>query len=261
MSIGEASLGMKKRGDGPAVVLLHGMFGHADTLGSIARHLAADWTVYSLDLPGHGASPAIGELTLSHMASAVANTLAEHDIARAHFIGHSLGGKVVMQFAALYPQQVRSACVLDIAPVDYEHGHKAIFAAINALQLEHHITRQQIDGQLAKFISELAVRQFLLTNLRRDENKDYFWKIDFAALEHNYHYLAEAPKLASLYQGPVLVIRGAESQYVLAEYEPAFRERFSDCQFKSVEGVGHWLHAEKPDLVNSLIDRFLEGLT
>jgi len=254
-------LGLKKRGDGPAVVLLHGLFGHADTLGGIARHLATNWTVYSLDLPGHGASPAIGELTLSEMACAVANTLTEHDIAKAHLVGHSLGGKVVMQFAALYPQRLRSACVLDIAPADYGHGHKDIFTAVNALQLEQHKTRKEIDAQLSRFIAELSVRQFLLTNLRRNENKDYYWKIDFAALERNYHYFAEAPKLANKYDGPVLVIRGAESDYVLSDHEAAFRLRFSNCQFKSVEGVGHWLHAEKPELVNALIGRFLAGLT
>ncbi len=253
-------LRVKSRGDGPAVVLLHGLFGNADTLGGIGRYLAGDWSVHALDLPGHGESFVDAPLTFSNMANAVAETLAAQEIDKAHFVGHSLGGKVVMQLAALYPEKLRSACILDIAPVDYGHGHQDVFAAVNSVELEQFDSRGAVSDAMAKHITDTGVRQFILTNLRRDENGQYYWRIDFDALQRDYEHLSVAPVLGARFEKPVLVLRGSESSYVLAEHETAFRQRFADCQFKSIDGASHWLHAEKPELINTLIGRFLTQL-
>lgn len=253
-------LRVKSRGQGPAVVLLHGLFGNADTLGGIGRYLATNWTVYSLDLPGHGDSPAVGTLSLMNMANAVLESLMGQGIDKAHFIGHSLGGKVVMQLAALAPDSTLSACVLDIAPVAYQHGHKDIFAAVNAIDLFDCNSRGAVNDAMAEYVAEEGVRQFILTNLRRDETGQYYWRADFSALQRNYAEFAAAPVPGQVFARPVLIIRGSESPYVQPAHEGAFRQRFSDCRFKSIDGAGHWLHAEKPDLINTLIGRFLEPL-
>ena len=93
-------------GDGPDVVLLHGLFGQGSNLGSIARALQTEFRVHSPDLPDHGHSPWTDDPSIAGYAEAVGHWMATRDIPRAHVLGHSLGGKVAMELALSYPSLV-----------------------------------------------------------------------------------------------------------------------------------------------------------
>ncbi|MGY8860488.1 MAG: alpha/beta fold hydrolase, partial [Pseudomonadales bacterium] len=107
---------VKKIGEGPAVMLLHGLFGAGGNLGGLARALRAKFTVFSVDLPSHGRSEWLKNPSLSAMAESVQQWMDTAGIAQTHLVGHSLGGKVAMQLALQYPQRVESLVVADIAP-------------------------------------------------------------------------------------------------------------------------------------------------
>lgn len=258
--ISELELTVKIRGEGRPVVLLHGLFGNGDNLGMLARGLQSNCRVYSLDLPSHGRSPLLGDMSLKSMAASVLQTMNAHEIVNPIIIGHSLGGKVAMQLAALEPEKLAALVVLDIAPVDYAHGHDAIFAAVEALNLEFIRSRGEADRALSHHLPERDVRQFILTNLGKSANAGYAWKIDFAALKRNYHHFAAAPVAAHMFGRPVLVVKGELSNYIQSKHEPAFRQRFSQLEFKIIPGAGHWLHAEKTDLLLGMLRRFIESV-
>lgn len=241
-------------------MLLHGLFGSGDNLGMIARGLQSNYQVYSMDLPSHGRSPPLADMSLRSMAACVLRTMDVQGIVRPVVIGHSLGGKVAMQLAAIEPEKMAALVVLDIAPVDYAHGHDAIFAAVEALNLEHVHSRAEADQALAKYLAERDVRQFILTNLDKTANAGYAWKIDFAALKRNYHHFAAAPVAGFVFERPVLVVKGAESNYIQTKHESAFRERFKQLDFKMIPDAGHWLHAEKTELLLGMLRRFIEAL-
>ena len=247
----------KQRGQGRPVVLLHGLFGNAENLGMIARGLEDNWSVVSLDLPGHGDSPLLNDMSLCSMAQCVLQSLQSLELSKPIIIGHSLGGKVAMQLAAMAPDYPAALIVLDIAPVDYAHGHKDIFAAVSGVDLATVHSRSDADRALARVLTERDVRQFILTNLRKTASQGYQWKIDFAALQRNYSFFAEAPAAGQIFNRPVLVIKGGESAYIQSKHEPAFRQRFSDLDFKLVPEAGHWLHAEKTELLVGMIRRFI----
>ena len=256
-------LAYKERGQGPVVVLLHGLFGNADNLNGIARALDEHYTVLSLDLPGHGRSTLQADMSLAGMADRVAATVLHVLVERFnvgqvefHLVGHSLGGKVAMQLAMMQPNIVKSLVVLDIAPVQYPRHHDEIFAGVNNVELSAIKSRSDADSVMSIHIENPFVRQFILTNLRKMESGGYRWRIDFSALQAHYNEFSAAPK-GPQYQGPMLLIKGELSDYVLAEHRQAFSNCFSDSQFKVVQGVGHWLHAEKPQLVNTLLLKFL----
>ena len=120
-------------GDGPPVVLLHGLFGSGNNLGALARALADRRRVYSVDLPNHGRSYWLEDATLATMASAVASWMKHQGLHCAQFVGHSLGGKIAMQLALAQPQLLSALVVADIAPVDYPPHHDAVFAALEAM--------------------------------------------------------------------------------------------------------------------------------
>ncbi|WP_348534537.1 alpha/beta fold hydrolase [Pseudidiomarina mangrovi] len=243
------------QGNGPAVVLLHGLFGDLDNLKGLGRELQQDYQVIYVDLRNHGDSAHAEHMDFALMAADLRQLLTKLELPAVHLVGHSLGGKVAMEFALRYPQQSLSVVAADIAPVAYEAKHHHILDALSSLDLSTISSRKEADQALAKTIDSIGVRQFLLKNLRLDEGQ-FSWRLNLAALQHNYPTLAGAVTDGH-YSGPILFIKGGASDYLLAQHEAAIRQRFSRVELKVIEGTGHWLHAEKPQIFNRLVMAFL----
>lgn len=254
MMLNYETLGNK---DHPAVVLVHGLFGDLDNLKSISRALADDYFVINLDVRNHGQSPWHDEMPFAEMADDVLAVLDKEQIKTAHFLGHSMGGKIVMEIALTHGDRVDSLIVADIAPVAYDARHTTIIDALEAVTLAQVESRQDADKQLAESIQEKGVRQFLLKNLRKDDD-GWSWRMNLKALKHCYADLIGAPGAEGSYDGPVLFIRGGNSDYIQASHRDTIIKRFPHAQSKTIEGAGHWLHAEKPTVFNGLVQRFLD---
>ncbi|MCV6615282.1 MAG: alpha/beta fold hydrolase [Cellvibrionaceae bacterium] len=241
------------------LVLLHGLFGSIDNLGAIARPLGEHFKILSIDLPNHGRSPWVGPeaMSLAAMAAAVAETAVAQGIERAHWLGHSLGGKVAMELALSRPELVDKLIVADIAPVSYPRRHDAIFAGLGSLDLDSIKSRKQAGQQLQASIQIPAVRQFLLKNLYRGDDGRYHWRPNLKVLEQSYPEFIAAPRAGAQFDGPVLFLKGDESDYILAEYRPQVVSRFPNAALKVIQGTGHWLHAEKPAVFTRLCEKFL----
>lgn len=244
-------------GQGQPVVLLHGLFGDLDNLKGLGRDLSEDFQVILVDARNHGDSFHSDHMNYADMASDLAATLDALDIDKAHIIGHSMGGKIAMEFALAYPQRALSVIAADIAPVAYDPKHRHILDALQQLELSTVTNRSEADQQLAKFIESKGVRQFLLKNLRRDDD-GYQWRINLDTLSQCYEEISGAVREGH-YDGPVLFIKGGDSNYLLSEHEAAIRQRFSQVDVKIIDGTGHWLHAEKPRIFNRLARAFVEN--
>jgi len=249
--------GEELAGKAPSVVLVHGLFGDLDNLKSLSRELKDDFHVINIDVRNHGQSPWTDTMTFDEMAEDIEELLKKLDIDKAHFLGHSLGGKIVMAFAMRYPEQVASLIAADIAPVSYNASHSPILEAMCDIDLDKLENRKDADEQLAKTVSEQGVRQFLLKNLRKTDD-GWSWRLNLEGLIKCYPDLIGAPAIEECYDGPVLFIRGGDSDYVTAEHKDDILQRFPNAELKTIEGTGHWLHAEKPAVFNGLVRRFLE---
>jgi len=170
------------------VVLLHGLFGSKGNLLSIGRVLSDRFHVLAVDLPGHGDSAPMKEMTFTNMANALQLFLRELDITRVHIVGHSLGAKVAMQFATLFPELTSSVTVLDISPVTYKgRGHDPVFQAVKELDLEDGYTGPALvlKGELSAYIQTKHKELF----------KAYLPKATHYIVEGAGHWLhAEKPK-------------------------------------------------------------------
>ncbi|HXU77972.1 MAG TPA: alpha/beta fold hydrolase, partial [Methylomirabilota bacterium] len=93
-------------GQGEPLVILHGLFGSADNWQTVGKRLAADFHVHALDLRNHGHSPHAPDMDYPLMAADVAEFLDSRNLPSASLLGHSLGGKVAMQFALSSPNRV-----------------------------------------------------------------------------------------------------------------------------------------------------------
>lgn len=241
----------------PALVLIHGLFGDLDNLKSISRALSDSYYVINVDLRNHGQSPWTDTMSFIAMAKDVLTVLDTLNIEQAFLLGHSLGGKVAMEIALQYPDRVRALVVADIAPVSYEPSHNTILDALETLNLTHVDSRQSADTVLAESIHEVGVRQFLLKNLYKADS-GWAWRMNLAALRNCYLGLIGSPSSEGVYSGPVLFIRGGRSDYIQAQHKSAIVSRFPQAQSKTINDVGHWLHAEKPTVFNGLVQRFLD---
>ncbi|MCP5130736.1 MAG: alpha/beta fold hydrolase [Pseudomonadales bacterium] len=244
-------------GEGPPVVLLHGLFGSGNNLGGLGRALQDSRSVYAVDLPNHGRSGWQGDATLATMADSVGNWMSHQGIMRAQFVGHSLGGKVAMQLALAQPRLVSAVVVADIAPVDYPPGHDSVFAALDAVAAGRCVSRSAAAELMSVHLQEQQVIQFLLTSLRRDADGLYRWRFNLEGLKRGYAAAWARPGAAGTYPGPVLFIKGGESNYIREEHRSHILSLFPQATMKIMPGCGHWLHAERPSLFNSLVRRFL----
>jgi len=245
-------------GEGPDVVLLHGLFGQGSNLGSVARALQSSFRVHSLDLPDHGRSSWTPAPSIPSYVEAVAAWLRGRKIHRAHLLGHSLGGKVAMGLALAFPGLVDRLIVADIAPIAYQPSHDRIFEGLAAVSAARCTRRSEADGVLAAYVDEPGVRQFLLMSLAKTgPGHALDWRLNREGLARGYpELLAAVPGQAS-FGGDTLVIRGADSAYVRDADMAAVRSLFPCCQLVTLANTGHWLHAEKPTEFNAQVMAFL----
>lgn len=252
-------LAARRQGDGPqATLVLHGLLGQGRNWGGIVRQLGAEASLWMVDLRNHGASPWAEEMTYEAMAGDLVALIGREGLGRVALVGHSMGGKVAMTLALARPDLVDRLCVVDVAPVAYDHGaeFKGYIRAMQGVDLARMRRRAEVDEALAKAVPDRAVRAFLASNL---ENGDPLrWQPNLAALLEAMPDILGFPEVAGQrFEGPTLFLRGARSRYVLPEHEPRIRALFPQAGIVTIENAGHWLHAEQPARTVELLRGFL----
>ncbi len=250
-------LNYKIVGTGKPLVILHGLFGSADNWLSIARELDKEFTMYLVDQRNHGDSPHDDEWNYEVMVEDLKELLDEEGLDKAYLMGHSMGGKTVMNFALKYPERVEKLIVADIAPRYYPVHHESILEGLNSLDLKTISSRKEADDALANYISEPGIRQFLLKSLGRDAD-GFVWKINLPVITKNIENVGEALPEGESFEGPTLFLAGANSNYVQQKDLPEILEFFPNYELEFVQNAGHWLHAEQPHAVVEEIRKFLK---
>jgi esterase len=242
-------------GEGPPVVLLHGLFGAARNFGAVQRALAPRFRVIALDMRNHGASPHTPDMRYPTQAADVRETLLSLGVENAAVIGHSMGGKTAMALALRWPEMVGRLLVADIAPVDYQHGNDAIAGAMAAIPLVPSLTRQQADAALVDAVPRADIRAFLVQNLRL--GAEVHWRIGLREIADAVPDLEGWVALTGTYTGPCLFVTGANSDYVLRAHRPVIRSMFPAAKFVAIKNAGHWVHADNPAGFLSVVEAFL----
>ena len=238
--------------------LIHGLFGSADNLAIIKRHFEKQYNIVSIDLPDHGESKWTNGFDVTNAANAINDIVETLSLSSAAILGHSLGGKVAMQFALNYPEKVSHLVVADIAPVAYNHRHYSIFNGLNAVPLDDIQGRKDAETAMSEFIEEPGVRQFLLKSLYKTDEGIWSWRFNLAGLIESYPHIVDWQQTSKQFNGPTLFIKGGNSDYITADHKAAIGIYFPNAKAHIIEGVGHWLHAEKPAAFNSIVERMLQ---
>src|SRR6476660_3741682 len=145
-------------GAGPPLAILHGLFGSGRNWRSIAQQLAANHRVLAFDLRNHGASPWADAMAYGEMVEDLRASLRDRGIDRAAVLGHSMGGKVAMMTALLYPAEVDRLVVVDIAPAANPPTLLAYIRAMRAVDLGDTTRRSEVDARLASAVPDASER-------------------------------------------------------------------------------------------------------
>ncbi len=244
-------------GEGTPLVILHGLLGSSRNWISFGRILEGHRTVYAMDLRNHGESFHPPAMTYPDLAGDLRRFLDFHGLEQVHLLGHSLGGKVAMFSTLMHPEPVRSLIIADIAPVDYEPHYLRAIQTMAAIDLRQANRRKDIEARLEKIAPDWAFRQFLLTNLERNDG-GFHWKANLPALIGHHHHLAANPLPPDRHHhGPALLLSGEKSAFVQPRGKTAFVHHFPEGQHVSLL-AGHNLHIEAAALFASEVLHFLQ---
>ncbi|MDZ4823437.1 MAG: alpha/beta fold hydrolase [Flavobacteriales bacterium] len=239
-------LHFRKAGSGNPLIIVHGLFGSGDNWQSLAKKFSENFTVYAIDLRNHGRSPHGTPMNFDVMADDLLELCKEEKLHGVSMIGHSLGGKAILRFAQLNGLVAEKLLVADIGVKKYEPHHTHIFEALLAVNFESINSRKEVEEILSAHIAEISVRQFLLKNLYWKESGKLAWRFNLEVLHQSSNEMNAALPSKQIV-AEALFVRGVNSLYINDEDWPAIRDMISQASLQTIEGAGHWVHADAPE--------------
>ncbi|WP_430613977.1 alpha/beta fold hydrolase [Flavobacterium sp. JP2137] len=248
----------KIEGTGIPLVIIHGYLGMSDNWKSFGTHLAEKgYEIHLLDMRNHGRSFHSAAFSYDLMVADVAEYFEANQLGEAVVLGHSMGGKVAMKFAVLYPDKVSKLLIVDIGPKYYPPHHQDILTALNAVDFSVKPSRSDVEAILLPHIPEVSTRMFLMKNLYWKEPGQLDFRFNLQAFNQNPEAVGEALAAGEAYQGPVLFIRGGRSNYIQDGDLPLILQHFPQATLMTIADAGHWVHAEKPMEFQNAVEQFL----
>jgi len=252
-------LSYSETGDGPALIILHGLFGWKRNWAGIAKALSDDFRVLTLDLRNHGDSPHAPDMSYEAMAEDVAAFIVRQNLGPVPLVGHSMGGKAAMTLALSQPAMVERLLVLDIAPLPYERDYDRYIAALRSLDVSTTSQRSAIDKSLEAQFPDRSIRAFLMQNLVKDAEGCFNWRINLDAIERHMDDIMGFPEIDSddAYDGQTLFLAGSDSDYISLSHQAEIERLFPNAEMDVIDGAGHWVHADQPTLFVERLASFL----
>ncbi|HNX54446.1 MAG TPA: alpha/beta fold hydrolase [Prolixibacteraceae bacterium] len=263
----------REEGEGFPFVIVHGLYGSSDNWLTVGKKLASKYKVFMIDQRNHGRSPNSEDHNYELMKNDLAEFFDQQGIERAILMGHSMGGKTAMSFAADYPERIEKLIVVDIAPKDYfllndesqYYLHNNILRAMIEIDFEKMESRKEVETFLNERIDSQPVVQFLLKSVTRNKTTEQFeWRLNVPVLYENLdeiisgvnaHWFDDRLPIKNY---PVLFIKGANSNYILHEDFQSIKRIYPEAEITEIPNAGHWLHAEQPQLFMEVLSNFLK---
>ncbi len=242
-------------GDAPTLLVVHGLFGAGRNWRGLARSLARDRRVVTVDMRNHGESFWDASNTYRDLAQDLARVIDDLG-APCDVLGHSMGGKASMVLALRHGEQVNRLIVADIAPVPYGHSHISNVAVMKSIPIDTLTRRSEAEEIMAEQIADPGVRAFLLQSLILSPEGNR-WALNLDALQANMADIVSFPETDGRFGRPALFLRGGKSPYVKDEHRPLIESLFPEARIETLPEAGHWLHADDPRGFLAAVSGFL----
>ena len=248
------------KGHGDDLIILHGFLGMGDNWRTQGKKLAQmGYRVHWVDQRNHGRSFWSDDFSYEDMADDLLRYMQHHNLDKAILLGHSMGGKTAMTFAAERPDMCTKLVVTDIAPRYYPPHHQNVIEALQTLDLETITDRTEAEEMITHFIEESAMRKWLLKNLYWERPEKLGFRCNLKVLAESLEEIGEPLLGTAFYEGDTLFIRGDRSEYVQEADIPMIKMHFPRAEVVTVPEAGHWVHAENPEGFMEALIPFLKA--
>jgi pimeloyl-ACP methyl ester carboxylesterase len=259
----------RKFGDGPPLIILHGLYGSSDNWVTIAKKLAGAFTVYLPDQRNHGQSQHSEIHDYDSMRDDLYELVTELRLRKFFLAGHSMGGKTAIAFAARWPDLIAGLLVADISPFTNESSqviaynqHLIILKTILSMDLSAIRSRGEAESLLIEKITSENIRGFILKNLQRNTGNIFTWKLNASALYNNLDKIMAGLDLENGFSQPitgfpVIFLKGSNSNYLSSSSVADIRKVFPAAEFIVINGAGHWIHTDNPEAVVANLRKLL----
>jgi esterase len=234
----------KTYGDGPPILLLHGLLGSSDNWHTIAGLLSDRYRVITADLRNHGRSPHAYGFTYQLLAEDVHELIEDLKLTKPIVVGHSMGGKAAMELALRYPDLLQGIVVEDMIPGETTAENGRFVKALLGVDPTGLDSRKQVEELLSRDVENRVLLLFLLKNLRRNTEGSLEWRVNLRSLDDNYREIWKQLDEDRDWDGPALFIRGGRSRTVPGDRLEELFAYFPKAKIVTVERAGHWVHAD-----------------
>jgi pimeloyl-ACP methyl ester carboxylesterase len=248
-----------RSGEGPLLVLLHGIASTADTWSPVIAGLAAHHTVIAPDLLGHGQSAKPrGDYSLGAYASGVRDLIAALGYEGATVVGHSLGGGIAMQFAYQFPERVERLVLIGSGGLGREvhpilraatlPGSELVLALVGGAWLR--ATGGAVGATLARLGlrtgEDLAGVTTGIGSLADAGARSAFVHTARAAIDAGGQRVSATDRLYLAAKLPTLIVWGERDPIIPADHGRAAHAAIPGSRLEIFEGAGHFPHREHP---------------
>ena len=266
VKVGDLNLHYLEWGDAgaPPVVMVHGLTGNAHAFDNLAPHFASRYHVISVDVRGRGDSDwaADGDYSNDAYVADLEGLRQALGFERFSLVGTSMGGRISLTYAGTYPERVERTVLNDIGPeVDPRGGQRIASGSRDAV-----ITFETIDEVIAwhqeqrvGFSAMSDAQQLAAAGhaVKALPDGGYTWKMDPAVRSDPRRPDPEASwNLARRIPGPVLLVRGGDSDLLSPEIAQRMVAEMRDCHMVEVPGVGHAPTLMEPEAFGPVMDFF-----
>ena len=248
----------------PPVIMVHGLTGNAHAFDSLAAHFATRYHVISVDVRGRGDSDwaADGDYSNDAYVSDLEGLREALGFERLSLVGTSMGGRISLTYAGTYPERVERTVLNDIGPeVDPRGGSRiasssrdavTTFETIEEVMAWHRENR--VGFSVMSDARQRAASGFAVKPLA---GGGYTWKMDPAVRLDPRRPDPEASwNLARRIPGPVLLVRGGDSDLLSPEIARRMLAEMQDCRMVEVPGVGHAPTLMEPEAFGPVMEFF-----
>jgi pimeloyl-ACP methyl ester carboxylesterase len=258
-------------GEGPPVVLIHGMVNSSRHWEKVAMRLADRYTVVAPDLLGHGDSAAVrGDYSLGAHAASIRDLLATIGIERATIVGHSLGGGVAMQFFYQFPQRVERLALISSGGLGREvspmlrgaalPGAGALLWAGTHRHLHAALDRwgERLDRRGSALGPQLQAIARAMRPLDEPGARRAFLQTLRAVIDPRGQKVSARDRLYLLASLPTLIVWGERDRTIPLAHGRAAAEAIPNCRFVTLPEAAHFPNIEDPEGLAAALRDFLE---
>jgi pimeloyl-ACP methyl ester carboxylesterase len=259
-------------GDGPALLLLHGIANSSETWEPVADALSRHFTLIAPDLLGHGESATPrGDYSLGAHASGVRDVLTALGRERVTVVGHSLGGGVAMQFAYQFPERCERMVLVSSGGLGRE-VHFVLRAAalpgadwvLPVLTSREMLRVGRLAGGLLRKVrlgpdGDMQILASGFASLDNSGSRQAFLHTVRAVIEPGGQRVSAHDRLALAALLPTLVVWGEEDSIIPPAHGVAAHEAMPGSRLEVFPGAGHMPHADDPDRFARLLTEFCDG--